>query len=505
MLHGFRRNFKALEILTEEQLEAIHTGTLDVLRETGIRFENRKVLKLFEQSGCYVDYNDNRVRFPEGLVEECLRKCPSSFRVKARNSSNDMIWGGNTTYFQALSGTRTLDLDTWEPKTPTRKEYYDAITVLDALENVHIVPWYTPWFGFKNIPSVMAMPEGLAARLRNSSKFTCANYSMGCEVFNIEMAKAVGAELRSSIAASPPLTFYNEAVENAFRTIKAGFPLLIVSGSVYGGTSPATISGSLISGNAEIMAGIVLAQLTKPGTRIIAQDFSFPQNMSSGSPAFGAIGISLHTAAFNQIWRKYGVPTDGGGGYTSAKKIDYQAAYEKATLGLVNALSGTNTIWLQGALYGELAFHPVQAIIDDDVAGMIGRFLEGIDASDEALAVDLINEVGPIPGHYLSKAHTRKWWKREQFVPKVADRLTYPEWAKKGKKSCIDYAKQKMEEILATHKVDPPLTDSQEEDIERILKEAREYYRKKGLISDTEWVAYKKDLESPNYPYAYKV
>ncbi len=48
-------------------------------------------------------------------------------------------------------------------------------------------------------------------------------------------------------------------------------------------------------------------------------------------------------------------------------------------------------------------------------------------------------------------------------------------------------------------------TDSQEEDIERILKEAREYYRKKGLISDTEWVAYKKDLESSNYPDAYKV
>jgi len=106
MLKGFTRNFKPLEILSEGELEAIHRGTLSVLRKTGVRFESKKALKLFEKNGCQVDYTDNRVRFPEGLVEECLRKCPSSFRVKARNPKNDMIWGGNTVYFQALSGTR---------------------------------------------------------------------------------------------------------------------------------------------------------------------------------------------------------------------------------------------------------------------------------------------------------------------------------------------------------------------------------------------------------------
>jgi len=502
MLKGFTRNFKPLEILTEEQVEAIHRGTLDVLRRTGIRFESEKALKLFEKNGCLVDYDNNRVRFPEGLVEECLRKCPSSYHVKARESNNDMIWGGNTTYFQPLSGMQNVDLDTWEPRKPTRKEFYDAITVLDSLENVHIIPWYTPWFGFKDIPPVMAMPEGLAARLRNSSKFICANYSMDCEVFNIELAKAVGAELRTSMAAAPPLTFYSDAVESAYRIVEAGFVLLLVSGSVYGGTSPSTIAGSLITGNAEIIAGMVLAQLIKPGTRVIAQDFSFPQNMRSGSPAFGDIAISLHQAAFNQIWRKYDIPTDGGVGYPSSKKIDYQAAYEKTIISLIGALSGTNTIWIQGALYGELEFHPVQAIIDDDLVGMIGRFLKGIEVNDETMALDLIDEVGPIPGHYLSKAHTRKWWEQEQYVPKVADRLTPPEWLKAGKKDCIDYAKKRYEEILNTHKVNPPLTDKQEDDIERILNEARQYYRKKGLISDAEWAAYQNELKSSNYPNA---
>jgi len=65
MLKGFTRNFKPLEILTEEQIESIHAGTLDVLRRTGIRFESAKALKLFEKNGCQVDYGNSRVRFPE--------------------------------------------------------------------------------------------------------------------------------------------------------------------------------------------------------------------------------------------------------------------------------------------------------------------------------------------------------------------------------------------------------------------------------------------------------
>ena len=145
------------------------------------------------------------------------------------------------------------------------------------------------------------------------------------------------------------------------------------------------------------------------------------------------------------------------------------------------ALSGANIVQLSGCIYGELTLHPLQVILDDDIANMIGRFVEGVVVNDETLATDLINEVGPIPGMYLDKAHTRKWWKGEQFVPRAADRLGIPEWMAKGKKSALDYAKERMEEILATHKPDP-LTPKQEEDISRILEECWDYYRKRDML-----------------------
>ena len=499
-LKGFTRNFKPLEILTEEQVEAIHRGTLDVLWETGIRFEHERALKVLENNGCKVDYESNRVHFPPGLVEESLRKCPSAFHVKARDPQNNLVIGGNTLYLASSAGMKTVDLDTWEPRVPTRKENYDGVTILDALPNLHVIWNYTPFFGFEGVPTVMALPESTAAKIRNSTKVLSEGYSNDSEIFTIQMAQAVGIEMFVPCVPAPPLTYYHESIEATFRASEAGFPIRITEGATMGATVPTTIAGALVATMALLIGPIVLLQTINPGGRIYVNDFIYPQNMRTGSPAFGAIGTSLHIVGFNQLWRRYGIPT-ANTFLPNSKQIDFQSGYEKAIPTLLGALSGGSMILLHGAISSELTWHSLQAILDDDLAGMIGRFLEGVKVDDETLAVDLIEEVGPIPGHFLNKEHTRKWWKSEQFMPKAADRLTYPEWMNTGKKSCPDYAKEMMEEILATHRVSIPLTPSQEEDIERILNEARDYYRKKGMISNEEWAAMKEDLQSPNYPF----
>ncbi|RLE10564.1 hypothetical protein DRJ00_01075 [Candidatus Aerophobetes bacterium] len=496
MAKGFMRRFPPLKILTDEQVEAIHRGTLDVLQQTGVLVYNERALNVFKKAGCDVNFETKRVKFPPGLVEECLRKCPSSFRVKARNPKDDLLIGQDNVLFFNFPGTDTVDLDTWEPRSPTKKEHIDLIRVLDALPNVHFLNAY-PYFGFSGgVPEVMKEIEGVALRIRNSSKVTIAIANNDIDMFTIRMAKAVGSEIFANPNTSSPLTCYTDQVNACFLAAEYDLPSMIWDGATSGGTAPASLAGAVVLSNAELMPYIVLLQLLKPGARIAVANLVLPQNMTNGAPAFGEIGVSLHNVAFNQVWREYGVPTVSSScGPTSSKRIDFQLGYQKTMPTLLSALSGSSILQLYSSIYGEITAHPVQAILDDDIAGMIGRFLEGLEVSDESLAIDLINEVGPIPGHYLGKKHTRKWWKKEQFVPRAADRLTYPEWAKTGKKSCIDYARERMEEILSTHKVDPPLTQSQEEEIEKILKEAREYYRKKGMITDAEWESYKKIIE----------
>jgi trimethylamine--corrinoid protein Co-methyltransferase len=499
-IKGYSRNFKPLEILTEEQVESIHRGTLEVLWVTGVRVEHDRALKLFEKNGCRVDYNEMRVRMPPGLVEECLRRAPSSWHAKAREPKNSLMLGGNNVYFGPVPGGHTVDLETWEPRVATRKENYDGARVLEALPNLHLFTPYTPYFRFEGVPPCMGMPESLAARIRISTKCQCENSYNNCEIFTIQMAQVVGIDLLGMCVIVPPLTISHDSVEAAFRFVEAGFPVRTCSGQTMGATSPVTIAGSMVSACAELISVVVLTQLIKPGTRMLVKDVIFPENMRTGAPIFGAIETILHNAVFNQIFRRYGIPTATTYCAPNSKLPDYQCGYEKTTNALIAALSGASYTETHGSVYGELSHHPLQAILDDDLAGMIGRFIEGVNVNDETLAIDLIDEVGPIPGHFLNKAHTRKWWRLEQYMPNVADRLTYPEWVNVGKKSCLDYARERMEEILATQKP-TLLTSGQEQDIERILEEARKYYKERGLISEEEVAASRKSMESPKYPY----
>ena len=102
-----------------------------------------------------------------------------------------------------------------------------------------------------------------------------------------------------------------------------------------------------------------------------------------------------------------------------------------------------------------------------------------MEVSDETLAIDLIGDVGPLPGHYLGRAHTRDWWRNEQYIPLAADTSTLAEWRMRGKKTALDLAKERMEEILKHHELSISLTSGQEEDIEKILDDARAFYKRR--------------------------
>jgi trimethylamine--corrinoid protein Co-methyltransferase len=501
-MKGFERAFKPLEILTENHIEDIHKGIIQVLEETGIAFHDKKALDIFAENGCKVDFDEERVRFPEWIVEDCLAKCPTSFRVKARDPENDIILSsGGPTYSACSSGYGTLDLDTWEYRTPTRKEYYDFIKVFDALPNVHSISAF-PYFGFAKVPQCMCLLEGNAANIRMSSKTQMQGTVGDNDSWNIKMAKAVGMDLLSLVNPAAPLSYYDQQVNCLLLYVEEDMPFHFASGPVLGATAPATIAGGMITPYAESFGGLILAQLVKPGARLWVGNYANAQNMRTGTPANGEIANSLHEVVFNQVARRYKLPTwSSSCAWTSSKQFDFQSGYEQGIAAILCGLSGANYLLFQCGFTAQLATHPIKAILDDDIAGMVGRFLKGVEVSDETMAVDLINKVGPIPGMFLNQAHTRKWWSKEQFLPAVADRDPYLEWVKKGKKGIIDHARQRMEEILETHNP-APLTDQQEQSLEDILKEAREYYRKKGLITEKEWKVYQEDINSPNYPYA---
>jgi trimethylamine--corrinoid protein Co-methyltransferase len=186
--------------------------------------------------------------------------------------------------------------------------------------------------------------------------------------------------------------------------------------------------------------------------------------------------------AFNQLWNScYKIPINSvGSAFSNSKLIDYQTAAEKLPVAVTAALSGTNMIVLHGGITAELAYNPLLAVIDDDVAKNIGRIIEGFDITDERIALDLIDKMGATDS-YLGTTHTRTLWKEEDLKAEVFDKTSYNVWLEEGKKSLIDNAREKMEEILSTYKP-KPLTDDQDKEIGKILNKAEKFYKDKGLI-----------------------
>jgi len=483
MRRGFKRDFNPLRILTDQQVERMHYGSLEILERTGIKFESERAVKFLKKCGCDTDIEERIVRFPSYLVEDSIRKAPSSFSVRAAKREDDLRIGGNTLYFMPAAGAKLTDYRTGRLSVGTLKDNDDGVYLCDCLENVDFQASYCPFFEIEDIEPVMLLAESQASICRNTTKVSRGAQATDSYIWEARLANVVGKQLIGTMEGAAPLCFPEDAINAAYEYMDNGFPIWATGGSVMGGSSPVTLAGATVSNNAEILAAITFIQCYRPGHPVLANDFVIPMDMESGNLFFGAIGSGFHQIAFNQIYHDiYDIPTSNAmAAFPNSKIIDYQNAFEKTHLALTAALSGANMIAFLGSVSQELSWSPIQAVIDNDAVKIIGSYLEGFEINDNTLAIDLIKGIGHSPGSFLGSSHTRKNWTSEYVVPEVFDRTSYQDWEKTGRKTVLDKAQEKYEKIMASEKM-VILDSDKEKEINKTLDEARKYYKSKGLL-----------------------
>ena len=467
---------KPIELLTKKETEVIHKKSLEILKETGAVFHWGPALKALKSAGCNVDFASHLVKFPEDIVEHALKKCPCSFSVKARNSAYDLKFENNRVYFATQAAPSLYDLNTGKRRPGTIKDITEITIIQDALENVHAV--FTSIEVLSDIPMQVQLEWVLAEQIRNTTKVINGLGFNFCASWHIEMAKAAGIELVGAFTCAPPLTFTDDQCDGLMRFAREGWGSMMCSGISCGATGPATIAGTLVQQNAEVLAALVLAQVVNPGVGFIYSVESMPMDMRHGHEAIG-IEQYMIVSATAQMARFYNIPSASYDSFTGGKlPSDQQVGYEKAMASLLAAQSGVNYIIGAGGIDDEACYSIEQLIIDNEMYGMIGRFLRGIMVNEETLAVNIIKRVGPLPGNFLLEEHTRKWWKREQFLPTLSYRLSYEEWVRDGSKDVAARAKEKAKEILRTHKVKPLPEDVNREILKILLAAEKEKIKK---------------------------
>jgi trimethylamine--corrinoid protein Co-methyltransferase len=418
------------------------------------------------------------VKIPAPVVEEALKLCPHTFTQKSRNPEFDLTFEPSRVFFTNHSARYYRDMETGERRVPTLRDVQDLVTLLDALGNIHAI--FVPALDVSDRPDEVALEWVVAEVFRGSQKTTIGATFGGCAKWIVEMAEVVGEDVIGCGAPVPPMNWASMSTQGIITYARANHIASPCTGIQVGISGPATIAGTLVQANAEILAAIVLAQLVRPGVRIAAATQAIPMDMRTGNLAAGSIEAGIVTACLTQIYHHYNLPIRSQFPMTDSKLPDQQTGYEKSLQLMLAAMAGNNYIISGGGIENELLMSYEQVVIDDEVYGMVGRVLRGVEVTDQTMAVELIKEVGRLGGNYLSKAHTKEWARKEMVLPTVSNRLPHQLWVKEGSKDIVERARDVARTIIQTHEV-VPLPDHVDRELDKILRAAeREKTGQKG-------------------------
>lgn len=464
-----------MDVLGEEGLSLIERNADLLLKETGMEFvDDPEILEIFREGGA--DIEGTRVRFEPGMCRSIIQAtAPRQFRQHARNPAKSVVLGGHNTVLCPSWGPPFVhDLD--------QGRRYAGIEDFENLVKLHQMIPHLHHSG-----GVVCEPVDLPANKRHLDMlYTHIRYSdrpfMGAFIGEqratdaIEMAKIVfGAEF---VAENPVLYCVSNTnaplvmdanMSGSLKTYaRHGQPVAATPWTLAGAMSPCTVAGTLTQVLAEALASLTLVQLINPGAPCLMGSFASTMSMQSGAPTFGTPEAAKMVLASGQLARRLGVPLHTVGTLSASKLPDAQSEQE-ATWGLLFAMfAGANLInhatgWLEGGLVTSFE----KTIIDADLCGKVASFFKGIDLSENALALEAIQTVGP-GAHFLGSDHTQANFRSAFYVPGSADSNSFEQWSAEGGLDAAQRANQTWKTLLAEYE-DPGLDPAIDEELQAFM------------------------------------
>ena len=467
----------SLNILTPDEVKRIHAATLDVIENVGVRFPSHKALDIWEAHGAKVNRETFVVKAPGALIEKALKSAPPAYALAARDPSQDLMMDGNHVFLGTDGcGVEVIDMYTGERRRSCLKDVGEIARVADYLEEVAF-HWVA--VSAQDCPPATRGLHELKSIWENSTKHaqTESIYSEKEAHAAIEMAAAIagGREalrkrpvLSIMQCTAPPLGHDGGSLEAALIGAEAGVPVGFMTMASCLTTGPATVAGTLVVGNAEVIAGTALILLAYPGAPVFYAAAQTASDLRTGSYTGGGPEDYLFGAATNVLSDFYNIPLSMGSFATGAKEQNWQAGVDNSLSTFMASIVKSDMLLGVGFLHGSRIWSYAQMLMDCEIYNIVKKTLEGIQIDDETLALDVIEAVGP-GGNYLKQKHTMRHM-REIFLPQFMDRRPYNEWQEKGDNPS-DWALAKARQILETHqpeKLDPALS----QEMQRIIEAA---------------------------------
>jgi trimethylamine--corrinoid protein Co-methyltransferase len=462
-----------VRILGDRQLAELKTATLEILAETGIHCPSHKALSIYAEHGAQVDHESRIVKLPPDVVQEAMSHAPRFYTMGARSAAHDLKLDGTAMYCATDGcGVETIDFETRQRRPSAKEDVARMARVTDYLSSI---AFYWPIVSAQDHLATAPLHE-LQASFSNTVKHIQTETVMDEPMarYAVEMARVIAGDeatmrqrppLSSLVCTIAPLAQDEGGMESALVFAEAGLPVGFMSMANTGSTAPATLAGTVVVADAEIVAAMVLIQMAYPGAPVYHSLMPGIMHPRTGAYLGATWEGDLIYAVGVELAHMWGVPTLAGIFGTDAQVPGWQQAAESVACLLLLAMCGADTGSGMGLLEGCTILYPEAVILDTDIYHRVRIDVAGFDTSREALALDVVREVGP-RGHFLRQRHTRSHIRRRRFSDLVAQPLPSG-----GYRDPIEVAQEKVSWILENHHPEP-LADAQMAELDRILEAA---------------------------------
>lgn len=469
-------------VLSDEERDRVHEKTIKILAETGVRVKSDLGRDYLKKAGAGVDENTKIVRIPRKMLEECLQAAPKNFSLGARRPGWDLGMNeGNCSLLIDGSGIEVIDHRTREKRPSISSDWIDATRVIDAIDEFGV------YWGMVDQSDVEdSLPETIKHWIqifKNFSKHVQNSSSTSSEsAWLLEILQTVFGDKETIKKTNPysflvcpqsPLVIEGEHTDAYLATKGYQIPIAVMPMPLMGGTGPGNMISMTILGNCEVLAMLCLVQAADPGTPFIYAPALAVMNPRTGMYSAGAIENALLSSAATEMGRYYGLPVLGEGGGTDTYVPGIQASYERAMSSVIGTLSWPDLLVGPGLLGGSMILSLEQLVIDVEMFRMSRQAHRGIPTHDEAWLDEIIQKVGP-GGNFLGEKSTIKNMRSgEWLIPRLGVHGTEGSWERSGRKDVLDEAREKVDQILKTHKP-LPLEDEVQDELDKIYKKAQE-------------------------------
>ena len=448
-----------LNILEPELVGRIVDEAKRVLAEHGMEIRGPGMRERLMEAGL-LQREDGRILFPRDIVEAAIASAPSSFQLFGRDGDLRADLGEDRVHFiPGSSGLKMLDHRTGESRQANSVDFAEYIRLGDGLANI---PYLATAFSTGDLEPQVSDAWRLYLCLTNSTKpvvsgaFTEHGVPRMADMMQLFRDGADDLRARPmsifTITATGNFRYSEDSCQNLIDCVEAGIPVEIVPVTLMGLIAPVTLVGATVFHTIDVLAGITMAQVIRPGAPVLFGGAPATFHMKIASSPMAAIEALQLDVAYVAVAKSLGLPTQSYMALSDAKTLDAQAGAETFGSALLAALAGVNSVSGPGMLDFLLVFSLPKLVFDDAMCGQVLHFVREVRELNDLPVHELIDQL-MADQHLIMAPHTTEHWPVELHLPSpVIDRDNREAWTRAGAKEIDERATDEVNRRLAAYR-----------------------------------------------------